>query len=120
MICYCVEGIRVTAYRCYDRTPGVSWSIWTSYPCWNHGYRSGGYAQLGGRLAHRVVYEFLVGPIPDGYTLDHLCNNMRCYNPAHLDVCTYSQNTRRAIYRKVRELIYAGILAEHGGFAYIK
>lgn len=44
--------------------------------------------------AHRVVYELLVGPIPDGATIDHTCHNgsgcsgrcphRRCCNPAHL------------------------------------
>jgi hypothetical protein len=47
------------------------------------------------RLAHRVVYEALVGPIPDGLTLDHLCHNTLCVNPAHLEPVTASENTRR-------------------------
>lgn len=25
--------------------------------------------------AHRVIYELLVGPIPDGMVIDHLCRN---------------------------------------------
>jgi hypothetical protein len=33
-----------------------------------------GYARLGDRLLHRVVYELLVGPIPPGLSLDHLCH----------------------------------------------
>lgn len=46
--------------------------------------------------AHRYVYEQLVGPIPDGMTLDHLCRNRACINPAHLEVVTSVENTRRA------------------------
>jgi hypothetical protein len=47
-------------------------------------------------LAHRVAYEALVGPIPDGMTIDHLCRNKRCLNPAHMELVTRGENTRRA------------------------
>ena len=41
---------------------------------------------------HRVVYELLVGPIPDGMQIDHTCRNRRCQNPDHLQVVTLSEN----------------------------
>lgn len=47
------------------------------------------------RLVHRVVYEAKVGPIPVGLTLDHLCANTMCVNPAHLEPVTAAENTRR-------------------------
>lgn len=55
-------------------------------------------ADNGGRLlkAHRVSYELLIGPIPDGLDLDHLCMNHGCVKPDHLEPVTRGENVRRA------------------------
>lgn len=47
------------------------------------------------RLAHRVVYELLVGPIPEGLQLDHLCRVRHCVNPDHLEPVTGRVNVLR-------------------------
>lgn len=75
----------------------------TSTECWEWtGVRStGGYgrtpASITGRSlqAHRVFYEHLVAPIPDGQVLDHLCRNPPCVNPEHLEPVSQQENIQR-------------------------
>jgi hypothetical protein len=47
--------------------------------------------------AHRISYHIAHGGIPDGMVIDHLCRNVRCVNPAHLEAVTSGENTRRGL-----------------------
>lgn len=67
---------------------------------WTGCITSRGYGQIRNEtdrrvVAHRVAYELLVGPIPEGLTLDHLCRTRACVNPAHLDPVTMRENILR-------------------------
>lgn len=45
--------------------------------------------------AHRVAWELANGVPPASLTLDHLCRNPRCCNPAHMELVTNAVNVRR-------------------------
>ena len=85
--------------------PGGCW-VWLASTFAN-GY--GQFSVLGQVFkAHRWAYQALVGPIPEGKQLDHLCHthdascaggdscrHRRCVNPAHLEPVTARVNTLR-------------------------
>ena len=68
---------------------------------WSGNKNSNGYGlvSIDGKTVqvHRYAYEVLVGPIPDGLTIDHLCRVRLCVNPDHLEVVTLGENIRRAL-----------------------
>ena len=47
------------------------------------------------RLAHRVAWTIFRGPIPDGMTIDHLCDNKSCVQVDHLRVVPIRDNVLR-------------------------
>lgn len=63
-------------------------------------------------VIHRVVWTVLVGPIPPGYLLDHLCRNRKCCNPAHLEPVTPQENTLRG-----EAVLFRPLAAALGGVA---
>lgn len=95
---------RSAALRVLDRVhlEGRCWL----YPQVDHlGY---GVVKAQGRKnfkAHRVVYEALVGSIPAGLQLDHLCAVRNCVNPDHLEPVDHAENVRRSWARRKEELV---------------
>lgn len=45
-------------------------------------------------LIHRYMYEAYKGPILDGLTIHHKCENKSCCRPSHLEAITHTDNTR--------------------------
>lgn len=84
--------LRDLSTGCWEWVAGTSW-----------GY--GQFSLQGGNIqAHRYAYELLVGPIPEGLDIDHLCMCRRCVNPAHLEPVTRGENNVRgtaAFWREV-------------------
>jgi hypothetical protein len=90
----------------YSRIKGTTedrfWAKVESRDCWDftggrkpHGY--GNFWAEKGRcvLAHRYAWETLVGPVPAGMVLDHLCRNRACVNPDHLQPVPQNVNAAR-------------------------
>ena len=91
----------------YTLTPRESELFWAKVEktetCWNWTRslsKNGGYGQYftgSGPskvvyMAHRLAYSLLVGPIPAGAQLDHICHNRTCVNPEHLRPVDHKQN----------------------------
>ena len=49
-----------------------------------------------GGYAHRLAYEALIGPIPEGLQSDHLCRYTACASPFHIEPVTPRENTLRS------------------------
>ena len=90
--------------RKYPSTEDRFWAkVNKTEGCWlwtgrrNNGY---GFFRLGNRTsparaAHRIAYQWLIGPISEGLTLDHLCRNRACVRPDHLEPVSLAENVMR-------------------------
>lgn len=86
-------------------------------PCWIFGgcLNRTGYGQVtvsfeeGRALVHRVVYQRLVGTIPEGLHLDHLCRTPACCRPEHLEPVTPAENNRRGVGAAVQRARFAAM-----------
>lgn len=68
---------------------------------WTGGHTGSGYSAFSIKRytqmpAHQYAYESLLGSIPEGLELDHLCRNRGCVNPDHLELVTHDENMKRA------------------------
>ena len=92
------ERVKDRAYKKIVRAVNGCWI--STYSVASHGYAQIGWSNraAGERhivLAHRASWEKVNGPVPVGMTLDHLCREKRCVNPAHLRLMDNFENGRR-------------------------
>jgi hypothetical protein len=71
--------------------------------CWewmgalHNGYGAINKQYYGHYFVHRFVWSRLVGLLPVGIVLDHLCRNRRCCNPDHLEPVSIKENVLRGV-----------------------
>lgn len=98
----------------------VEWRLWAKVEktddCWNWlgGKTRYGYGRFHVRgemiSAHRATYLLKVGPIPEGFIVDHICHNTTCVRPEHLRAATNKQNTENvADVSKTNTTGYTGV-----------
>jgi hypothetical protein len=87
---------------------------------WSKGCTTAGYGETFRdgkvRYAHRLAWEAEHGPIPDGLTVHHLCENRRCINVAHMELLRRDDHAGGAGHgklsreqaREIRALVAAG------------
>lgn len=74
---------------------GECWE-WTGARIQGYGFFTVKHGERSTR-AHRFAYQSLIGEVPDGLVLDHLCRNPGCVNPWHLEPVTIAVNNQRGV-----------------------
>lgn len=89
-----VHGDPLASFNQKVDKSGDCWE-WTGSRYKDTGYGQFAWKEAGRRAptnAHRAAWMLLVGPIPEGMFVDHLCHNRGCVNPEHLRLATPKQN----------------------------
>lgn len=87
-----------TAERFLSRVKLQPNGCWEWQGCLSDGGYGRFWCQEGVAPAHHFLYELILGAIPQGFELDHLCKNCKCVNPDHLEVVTHRENVQRGLF----------------------
>ena len=71
----------------FDFDPRTGCVVW-------YGVLRGAYAQIGGKVAHRVTYAQCVGEIPNRHDIHHECHEVGCVRPRHLTAMPHAEHLR--------------------------
>lgn len=72
-----------------------------------------GYGTYKRKSAHRMVYQYYKGAVPEGLELDHLCREPSCVNPDHLEAVTHQVNMSRGFTGRAEHLAKMHRLKTH-------
>lgn len=89
---------RPVADRLWEKIEvGSHWECWPRTGA--HDSKGYGLLKVQGaqQRAHRLVWEYTYGPIPDGLWVLHRCDNPPCCNPDHLFLGTNQDNQRDSV-----------------------
>ena len=87
-----IELLTKILNRCVEDEDGC-W-LWTGAKTKGHGVIG---RTSGTRYVHTIVYELMVGPIPEGLEPDHLCRKRACCNPKCIEPVTHKVNSLRGV-----------------------
>ena len=100
------EKFQDTFFALIEQKPGCWRWLGTKDPNGYSRYGNGDYTD-GTTLVHRIAYRLVIGDIPEGHDLDHVCHSdsactkgrrcphRGCPNPHHLEPVTHYVNMRR-------------------------
>lgn len=81
-----LKKVQVNTNKVFEGTPCWEWMAFLD---------DGGYGRFNSPLdnyAHRFAYRFFIGEIPEGFDVDHRCQNRRCQSPFHIQAVTHTKN----------------------------